>query len=424
MRLFHDLPFSARHTYHYELRYAILEGIYLGAGVGGAGSGFLYFVATRQIDVPRFLIAVLMCGIFVGMGLAAALPGMLRARRKVSFIVSVQIVSKLCFIVMPLFPTPWPYAMLALVVLAGNCAFGSAYAGILRSNYPDSHRATIMGAVKRWQLFALSATALGVGALLRRDPDYWRWVFPVAGVLGLWATYMFSHIRARGELREIAQGVGFSDLRLSTMWAAVRGNRRFLWYELLFGLGGLPNIMSWQVNVILISDILHASWVQIAWVTVISQVMMLATFPLWGRVLDRWSNPIGARALHVGIWSIHPLCYAAAYVMETRGLPHSIWLIYLGTVIVGTVMSGSSINWTLGTMHFCRRQEVSHYSGFHHLLNFTRGVPGLAIGYWCWVTLGVLTTYLLLAGIMVVASGLMGILYWYDRRNPVRAHGG
>jgi len=422
MRLFHQLPFSARHTYHYELRAAVLEGVYLGAGIGGAGSGFLYYVATRQVDVPRYLIAVLMCGIFVGMALAATLPGLLRARRKVAFVVSVQIVSKLCFMLLPLFARPWPYALLALLVLAGNSAFGSAYAGILRSNYPDSHRATIMGAVKHWQLLSLSTTALVVGALLRWNPGCWRWIFPVAGALGLWGTWMFSHIRARGELREIARGVGFGNLRLSTMWAAVSGNPRFLWYEVLFGLGGLPNIMSWQVNIILISDVLHASWVEIAWVTVISQVMMLSTYPVWGRILDRWKNPIGARALHVGIWAINPFCYALAYLVEASGRPHAIWLIYFGTVVVGAVMSGSQINWTLGVMHFCRREEVPHYAGFHHFLNFTRGLPGLLLGYLCWRHLGLLPTYLILSGMMVVAAVLLAGLYAYDQRHPV-VHG-
>ncbi|MBE7559406.1 hypothetical protein HS125_10810 [bacterium] len=411
MRLFHKIPFSARHTYYYELRYAILDGFFQGAGLN-----FINYVGTKTVGVSEWQLTVLLCGNFVGMLLATVLPGMLRLQRKVPYIVTLLVVSRAPFFLLPFLPGRMLYTGLSMVVLSAAVAIGSAYAGLLRSNYPDSHRATIMSGTRRWQLLVLCVSNLLVGKLLDRHEPAWRWVFPLAGAVGLGSVWMFSRIRARGERREIARGCGLGDLTLPRMWRVVRGNRRFLWYELFFGMGGTPNIMTWALNVVLSCT----SWRPIRQAdrpgAAAPQVMMVLTYPFWGRVLDRWNNPIWARTLHTAVWAVHPLACALAYYAHEAGWPHALGIVYFGVIVLGSVMGGSGINWTVGIMYFCRREEVAYYSAFHHLMNAVRGFPARFLGFVIWRWLGVPGTYLLSTGMMLGASGGMLWLYYYDRR--------
>ncbi len=416
MRLFHRIPFSARHTYYYELRYAILDGIFQGAGLN-----FINYVGTKTVGISKNELTLLLCGNFVGMLLATVLPGIMRLHRKVPFIVSLLLVSRIPFFILPFVPGRLVYTTLSMVVLSAVVAIGSAYAGVLRSNYPDSHRATIMSGTRRWQLLALCVSNLVVGELLHANEAHWHWIFPLAGAIGVASVWMFSRIRARGERAEIAKGRGFGDLTVTRMWRVVRPNKRFLWYELFFGMGGTPNIMTWALNVFLLTEVLGASYKQIAIAQVLSQATMVLTYPFWGRILDRWNNPIWARTLHVAVWAAHPLSYALAYFVHQAGSPYAMWVVYLGTTILGSVMGGSGINWTVGIMYFCRREEVAYYSAFHHLMNAVRGFPALLIGLVVWKYLGIPGTYLLSAAMMLLASAGMLWLYYFDQRMPMQS---
>ncbi|HMC65755.1 MAG TPA: MFS transporter, partial [Gemmataceae bacterium] len=104
------------------------------------------------------------------------------------------------------------------------------------------------------------------------------------------------------------------------------------------------------------------------WLSVMPQVLLAASSPLWGRIFD-----------HIGIVrcrlliSIIMTGYLASYF---GGILTAVpLLIYVGSILQGLSNGGGQLTWALASSHFApRTEDVPLYNGIHFVLNGVRGL--------------------------------------------------
>jgi len=171
-------------------------------------------------------------------------------------------------------------------------------------------------------------------------------LFLLAGGLGLFGLTILRRQPERGKAIE-------TDPPLSMILSplADRNFRKLalfgLWWMLAVGVGA----PFWQPFMI---SVLHMSIFSIQIYGTLSTVAAMISLRVWGGFIDRWGNR-NAMALAVILGSINPILRVAAG-------PGTVWLIYVETVLSGTLWAGAAIvstNFVLSISPPARRQASS-----------------------------------------------------------------
>jgi MFS family permease len=151
-----------------------------------------------------------------------------------------------------------------------------------------------------------------------------------------------------------------------------REDSRFRRYEIYFCIFGFANIMSIPLVQIHSIDVLGAKYRDMALINVVlTQGAVALTLPFWGRMLDRHS-PMKLRG-------VLNLLIAAEYL--GLALAPTLGWVFLGRALRGVAMSGGSLVWMLGSLHFAKkREDVPIYLGIHSCLTGLRWLVAPFLG--------------------------------------------
>lgn len=240
--------------------------------------------------------------------------------------------------------------------------------------YPATHRSAAVGWLK-----AVSAISGLVVILLGY---WWFGLFPQY----FWVIYVFSGIVLFGSgiayLRIPVSRRNLSSLedQLPAHRAFMEGvriffrDRRFLTYQIGFGIGGTANQLALVFTADVLKDDLHASdWVVGLVVAVLPALLMTLSAPAWGRLLDR-INPMTGRAIFNGLQ-----CLAFAFYAY-GGTTRQIWPFVTGAVLSSVSNGGGIINWLTGSLYFAPADQVPLYNAIHAALTGLRGLIAPALG--------------------------------------------
>ena len=287
----------------------------------------------------------------------------------VPMLVALQAMLVACVAAVALLPrTPLGLALLMALLVTARLAIGAVVtvrSVVWTHNYPRAVRARVTSRLAILSQASMAAMGVVAGLALDRRPEALPWIFALAAGLGVLGAWSYAGVRVQGAAAEGAPPQ--APPRLST-WRVLREDppfARYLGWQFLLG---VSNMMIEPAVVYAVSREMGAGYgASIAIVTVMPNVLSMATLPLWARWVDRM-HAAEFRAKHSWLWVL------SQGVMGLGTLMGSVLWIGLGRVVFGIARGGGNLAWSLGHNDFAHPERAGLYMGVHATLTGLRGV--------------------------------------------------
>lgn len=366
-----------RYTQRGHVRAAFLDGLVQGV------ISLNEFVARKSLGASDAVITALVMAQPISLFFSAYWSNFLVGRGKRSTFLLFGVLGRLSLLLVVAAHGSMAFAGIVIFATLMIGAIIPAQNALYQANYDALERGRVFGRATAAQALATIGAALVAGRLYDLRPEAYRWVYPVAGILGFASCLAYFRIRFRrrsgegddGALpppRGIVHEVGRS-LRspFAGSIAILRKDRAFRRYEAAYMSYGMAYAMLQPVIPIFLVDHLRVDFSQAAGARgLIFYGMMVVFSPVFGRLLDR-SDPVKLSMLAFLVLSLFPI---GLMIAETVGA------VYLAFVLYGIGMSAVNIGWTMGPIHFARRKDSVPYMGAHVALVGVRGLIAGPLG--------------------------------------------
>jgi MFS family permease len=421
-----EAPFAARALYPIELRSWLFVGFGLGVVESGVAGVVVKSVFTGIVDTVLLNLTVALvtgASAFANIG-SSAWAVWASGRDKVRALVQLMIFGG---VVLALAGTATrstgglvvfvACVFIARVIWSGVVTVRSA---IWRANYPRNLRATFTARATIVATASAAFSGVIMGALLQRDPMSFRWTFPVAGILIVLGSLLYTRVRVRRHRSLINAERNSPDLpgwrQIIRILRDDAPYRRYLLCLFVFGSG---NLMVAAPLVIIMSEQLNLGELM--------QVIITASLPLAGLPLSapfwaRWLNRthiLQFRAWHGWVW------VGAILVLAIGCAMYSLPLLVAGSTLMGIAFGGGRLVWNIGHNDFAGDDVATHYMGLHVTLTGVRGLFAPFIGVLFYQFLEAadpgLGRYALFLPLVVSAAGSLGFVWLYRTKPGVAA---
>jgi MFS family permease len=330
----------------------------------------------------------------------------------------------------------WPFTLLVSASQVLNSGMRMGQSSLYHELYPRAVRGRVLGILTFWTFVTMVPAILVTGWLLDKSREFYQVLYPLAGLCGLIGCVFYRQLQLPGEReREAAvlpPAPGFAgegskgtltpgpspaepgEGRKTTPTAGgadaipsavareeesppdappagglarvahiLANDRAFLLFQAAFFCSGSAFFISTHVVLILVQETFRFSafWLAL-WMSVVPQLLLAVSAPLWGPVLDR-VGIVRCRLLLSMVMTVYLTCYFLGIVCSLR------WLVYAGSILLGVTNGGGQLTWSLASSHFApRAEDVPHYNGIHFVLNGVRGLVMPWVGSVLWVFLG------------------------------------
>lgn len=396
----------SRYTARYHVPAAMLEGLVAGAYTLND------IILRKNFGAGPLLVTLLVMAQPVSQLLAIVWGSVMQGREKRPFILGFGGVGRLSLLLVVFAASSWMFFVPIAIAITLAVAIVPALNSIYQTNYPDKERGRVFGWVMGGTSIATMAASLGAGALMDWNPQSFRVIYPIAGILGLISASLFYRIRQRrllpsaritrslpgaevadGESRllvvEQAQAWGRDIGRalrnpLHGAASAFRDDRLFARFEIGFMIYGIAWMMMQPVIPIFLVDTIHVQYHQVGVARGVIYFSTMALFsPLAGRLLDRW-NAVSVAALGFAFLATFPFA-----MMLCRDI-HSV---YGAFALYGVGMAGANMAWTMGPILFAGKKDAATYMGVHVTMVGIRGLLGNPLGLLLLQTIGARATF-------------------------------
>jgi MFS family permease len=270
----------------------------------------------------------------------------------------------------------------------------------------------VLGWLILWNYLGMVVAALIAGQVSDHDPHSFQWLYPLAGLCGLAGCVFYSQLRLR------KPPVANSPSSFRAGWHQWRKvlvrDCRFRYFEIAFFLSGSAFFVSWGVSIVLAHERLGWDTGTITlWMTVVPQLVLALTSPIWGWILDR-IGIVRTRLLIAVVMTLYLACYLVGLVALVPAL------MYWGSILRGISEGGGQVTWALASVQFAPvPEDIPTYNGIHFILNGLRGL----VMPWVGKSLVMVAAGLPL-GLSVLISALsIGVICWSLRwEQPMSDH--
>jgi MFS family permease len=365
------------HNVRAESFFSAFNGIYMGLAILAAPVVAVTAVQANPVELT-ILVAAFPVGVFFGPLWAGAgrRLGMQRLVTHMAFWANV-----------PLFfiywvTESWQFTLLVSVSQVLNSGMRMGQSSLYHLLYPRKIRGRVLGRLTFWTFLTMVPSILVTGWLLDLSREMYRMLYPLAGLCGLIGCYYYSTLRLAGSSR---RPNGKTSLReaMRGVQTILAEDRAYLFFQASFFLSGAAFFMSTHIVLLLVNDRFGFSAFELAlWITVVPQLLLALSSPLWGRVIDR----IGIVHTRLLVSVVQTGSLACYWIGIVGGLPG---FIYLGSIFLGLTNGGGQLTWALASSHFAPKpDDVPLYNGIHFVLNGVRGLLLPWVGSVLWVLTG------------------------------------
>ena len=399
---FDQFPLTDRVTHYREIWAAFLVGIFMGAALS------LVPIIARRIGVSATGMTVMLSMPFVGNLFSLYFGHHIQKRRdKMPFVFWPGVTSRLLVVLVAFFSTPGPFLIIMSAYYLISTIPAPAYASIMRTNYSDPHRGKIMSNIRIIRTAMSAGFAYLVGHLLESNPEAYRWILPVAGLIGIGGSIFFRKIRIR-RLHD-PEAVRLSFRRAVRTF---REDRDFLLFMLIFFLCAGPGKMAIPLEPIRFVDELNFSYRDAGLILgTLSPVMSVLGFIVWG-LLSRKIKPIYLVVVVFLLGNARYMILALA-TRPVHVIPAS--------VLSGLALAGFELM-PLFVMIGFAGSRLSLYIAFHSTLVGIRGIVGPFVGNYLYTHLGIsiVDIFWIIWILTTVAAAAMFIFAVYYSKKPDR----
>ena len=366
----HGLDEVTRGNIRAETFFSAFNGIYMGLAILAAPVVAVVGVQANPLELT-ILVAAFPVGVFFGPLWAGAgrRLGMQRLVTMMAFWANVPLF--LIFWVQE----SWQFTLLVAASQILNSGMRMGQSSLYHLLYPRHIRGRVLGQLTFWTFLTMVPSILLTGWLLDMSREMYRMLYPMAGLCGMIGCWYYSTLTGP---QRAAKAEPPASIR-----ATVRGvqdilarDRAFLFFQGAFFLSGAAFFMSTHIVLLLVCDRFaigapgskFSAFDLALWMTVVPQLLLALSSPIWGRILDR-IGLVHTRLLTSIIQTASLGCYWIGIVG-----PSPIF-ICLGSILLGTTNGGGQLTWALASSHFAPRSEdVPLYNGIHFVLNGVRGL--------------------------------------------------
>jgi MFS family permease len=268
-------------------------------------------------------------------------------------------------------------------------------------NYLSANRGFAFGIARMILMVFAMATSLLVGKLLDLSPGYYRFILPVIAASAGVTYFIFYKIESKivYPAKALRKKLDFNKEFLKIV-----KHGKFIMFEGIFMVYGFAYMVCVPVVPLFLIKNLKLSYFEMAQAMgIYSQIFILLTIPFAGKIYDRinvWK--IGSFSYAVLIF--YPLFFILSYFTQQKTFA------FVGLLFYSLGLSGITILWNLGTLHFAQNADSFLYQGFHVSCTGVRGLAGPLLGYFIMAQFGLLAVFILSA-VLFCAALLMNLIY-------------
>lgn len=358
------VPEEARNAYRKDAVGGMLVGFYTGAIFP-----FIGFIARDKLHASVGLISLMTAAPFIGNMFALFYANAMEGRKKQPFVVWSSGIARLLFLLMLFARTPLSFALIVSAIQLIATVASPAYAAVMKEIYPDEHRGRIMAYIRVGLAMMAFFSTLLVGPLLARVS--FRYIFPIAGLIGVAASIAFSTIKTA------PVDPNHPDNRKTPTWEFLKATLRILrddanyrWFTASVFIFGFGNLIVAPLYPVYQVDQLHITSTQVAILSNTATIIWMFSYLYWGKYVDARS-PLKAVAVNVLLYSFVPLVYF---------LSHNVWMLLPAAVITGLTMGGVELSYFNSILHLADEGKESQYQALHSFLLGLRGTIAPFVG--------------------------------------------
>jgi DHA1 family inner membrane transport protein len=342
-------------------------------------------VVLRRMGAEAELIAFYTAQTYLGHVLTSLSLVLMRGRRTKNFAVWCWGIARSTFFVFAIINQVY-WVLVAMAIFWVLEAFPSAaYTRMVQSVYPDGVRGKAMSLVRLGMTAAIVVVTPAAGWML----DQWghQALFPLAALLGILSTYLYSRLDMEDDLFAPQE-----TKSLAAMWATVWRNRNFAIYLVgftLYGLGALIGIAFYPLVQV---DRLQLSYTTLGLLGTVQSVTWLLGFAFWGRMVDQRGGLWVLRA-NLVISAIVPLAYIFA---------GNAWGLLPAFAAQGIISAGMDLGVLNTCIKLADKGKVMEFAAVQSTVVGIRGMIGPFIGVWL-VYVGVAEWVVFALGALLIA---------------------
>jgi MFS family permease len=379
-------------------------------GIWTTGQYLFPFVLAKSLGAPAWLVTLAVMLETSGMALGLYWAQLMAAGGRRRWLFWGGVGGRLVLVAALVVQTAGAFVALLAVVYFFIALVYPAQNSILQENIRPHRRGEVFGRAAMVQHLTAAAASLAVGAVLQRDPDLFRWVYPVLGVLGFGFPLILSRLprpagaEAPPVLRPplprrrvlVALVEPFREMR-----ETFRRDPAFCWYETNFSIYGVAFIMLAPVVPLYFTEVWQLDYQDISLSRVLIGSLGIALLgPAAGRLMDH-IKPARLCGLSFGWVTLFPLTLAFGVTWLSLT---PVAAAYLAFAFYGIGMAGVNLGWNVGSIAFAPPGKGAHYQGIHVAMVGVRGVLAPILGYALLRWLGYREVFLVAASLFVAAS--------------------
>lgn len=384
------VPLFIREYYYYDSKAALLWGVFWG------GSVAFFPVIARRIGASSFQMALLTSGPFLGSLFTIYWSRISNNVDKMKFFLSMKILARAIIFLMVLAVNPWLFIVVVFLNALFEQAGSPAYLGIMKEIYPGYVRGKTMGYVLGEQAISAICASYMAGILL--DWITYRYVFPLAAVIGICSLAYFGKIKTKSKNK--TRNVKKHGVIPFEAIDVFRKDKSFFYYSLIFFAYGFGSLLAMPLYPIFLVDILRVSNSTMGKLVSISSFLWLISYIFWGRYIDR-KGEVKSLIVLILISSFVPLLYSVSF---------SLPLIILAGAISGFTIGSELVRVTY-IAKITKPENVQTYLGIDFSLMGIRGIVAPFLGVGLMNLVGIRRTLFIS---FVIILGAFCFMKWFD----------
>jgi hypothetical protein len=380
------LPFMSRPHAWLELRVWALMALPMGILASGVTGVLVNTIFAGRVDDFALPLAVALVS---GAGPLANVGSVLwshwsRGKEKIAALTRLQAAFGACLVVVAAVPlNDVGLAVLVTAVLCAQnlwCGIITIRASIWQLNYSRIARTAFAARHQVIVSVVMSAVGAGAGWVLDLNPEGFRWLFILTGVSAFASLAQSRGIRLRRQRQALAaeQRDAGRSFQPRLFWAILRDDHLYRDYMIWMMVFGAGNMMLVAPLVLVLTNNLGVStFEQVVIAAALPTLVMPFATPFWARVLAT-QHVITFRSNN-SRWYV----MASLLILFGAVLP-SMWLLWIGSVLLGIGVAGGSLGWNLGHNDFAPDDRAPEYLGLHVSLTGLRGLVAPLAGVACY----------------------------------------
>lgn len=289
-----------------------------------------------------------------------------RPDRLVKNIRLARMLAYLPFFLFPFVTTPWFFIVAYGVYMMLQLGTVPAWMEILNRHVAKAKRERIFSFIQAFCYMGAGFLPFLIGGVMDNYNEAWRWLFPVAAVIGISSDWIFRSIPVPAAQNVSAKGLAHSIKKpWKESFAILKDRSDFTKYQIGFMFVGAGLMVMQPALPIFFTDVLKLSYTELSVAITLSKGLGFALASPWfGARLNRSDIFLfsGVIAFFAGLF---PLLLLSSEI-------HLVWL-YIAYFFYGMAQAGQELTWNMSGPLFAGSEDSTPYTNINLMAIGLRG---------------------------------------------------